>query len=73
MVDKIARGANMSKAKALKTLQVLTKIIVNTLKDGESIQLEGLGNLTVRQRNTRSGPRKTVVFYSSDNLKKELE
>ncbi len=55
MINAIAERANLSKADAGRSLDVLIKTIETTLKSGDSIALVGFGTFAVKDRAERTG------------------
>ncbi len=55
LINAIAERANLSKADAGRSLDVLIKIIETTLKSGDSIALVGFGTFAVKDRAERAG------------------
>jgi DNA-binding protein HU-beta len=55
LIDKIAEGADISKAAAGRALDSLIESISDSLKDGDSVALVGFGTFQVRERSARTG------------------
>ena len=55
IINTIAEQANLSKADAGRSLDVLIKTIETTLKAGDSITLVGFGTFAVKERAERTG------------------
>ena len=55
LIEKIAVGAELSKADAKKALEATLKAIKNALIDGDKIQLIGFGTFAVSERPAREG------------------
>ncbi|MED5524101.1 nucleoid-associated protein HU-beta [Gallaecimonas pentaromativorans] len=55
LIDKIAAGADISKAAAARALDAFTDAVTESLKDGDSVALVGFGTFAVRERAARSG------------------
>ncbi len=55
LIDKIAAGADISKASAGRALDAMTDAITEALKAGEQVALVGFGTFSVRERAARSG------------------
>ena len=55
LINAIAERANLSKADAGRSLDVLIKTIETTLKSGDSIALVGFGTFAVKDRAERTG------------------
>ena len=55
LVEKIAVGAELSKADAKKALEATIEAIKNALVDGDKIQLIGFGTFSVSERPAREG------------------
>lgn len=55
LVEKIAVGAELSKADAKKALDATIEAIKNALVEGDKIQLIGFGTFSVNERPAREG------------------
>lgn len=55
LVAKIAERTELSKKKANEVLDIIVEVISEVLKEGESVQLAGLGSLSVGERAARVG------------------
>ncbi|GDY28103.1 MULTISPECIES: nucleoid-associated protein HU-beta [unclassified Agarivorans] len=55
LVDKIAEGADISKAAAGRALDSFIDAISDTLKDGDNVALVGFGTFQVKERSARTG------------------
>lgn len=55
LVDKIAEGAEISKAAAGRALDSFIDAVTDALKKGDSVQLVGFGTFAVRERSARTG------------------
>lgn len=55
LIDKIAEGADISKAAAGRALDSFVDAVGQALKDGDQIALVGFGTFSVRERAARSG------------------
>lgn len=55
LIDKIAAGADISKAAAARALDAFTDAVTESLKEGDSVALVGFGTFAVRERAARSG------------------
>ena len=55
LIEKIAVGAESSKADAKKALEATIEAIKNALVDGDKIQLIGFGTFSVSERPAREG------------------
>jgi DNA-binding protein HU-beta len=55
LVDKIAEGADISKAAAGRALDSFIEAISDTLKEGDSVALVGFGTFQVKERSARTG------------------
>ncbi|MGQ8365106.1 nucleoid-associated protein HU-beta [Glaciecola sp. 1036] len=55
LIDKIAAGADISKAAAGRALDALTDSVTEALKDGDQVVLVGFGTFSVRERAARTG------------------
>ena len=55
LIEKIAVGAELSKADAKKALEATIEAIKNALVEGDKIQLIGFGTFSVSERPARDG------------------
>jgi DNA-binding protein HU-beta len=55
LVDKIARGAKITKAQASKAIDAVAQAVTQALKKGERATLVGFGSFTVSRRKARTG------------------
>ncbi|CAI8161443.1 nucleoid-associated protein HU-beta [Pseudidiomarina mangrovi] len=55
LVDKIADGAEISKAAAARALDSFISAVTDALKSGEQVALVGFGTFSVRERSARTG------------------
>ncbi|WP_076576674.1 nucleoid-associated protein HU-beta [Aeromonas sp. RU39B] len=55
LIDKIADGADISKAAAGRALDAFIDAVTESLKDGDQVALVGFGTFAVRERAARSG------------------
>ncbi|PSJ45743.1 DNA-binding protein HU [Zobellella endophytica] len=55
LIDKIADGADITKAAAGRALDAFVDAISDSLKEGESVSLVGFGTFEVRERAARTG------------------
>ncbi|MEM6500990.1 MAG: HU family DNA-binding protein [Cyanobacteria bacterium P01_C01_bin.89] len=55
LVDKIAQGAEITKADAGRALDAFIDAVTETLKDGNQVSLVGFGTFSVRDRAARTG------------------
>ncbi|MBJ2106389.1 nucleoid-associated protein HU-beta [Serratia ureilytica] len=55
LIDKIAAGADISKAAAGRALDAVIASITDSLKAGDDVALVGFGSFTVRERSARTG------------------
>lgn len=55
LIEKIAVGAEIDKAKAKKALEVTVEAIKNALIEGDKVQLLGFGTFSVSERPAREG------------------
>ena len=84
LIDKIAAGADISKAAAGRSLDAFIEAVTEALKEGDSVALVGFGTFAVKDRAARTGrnpqtgapvtvPASTAMkFSSSSTLKAEL-
>ncbi len=55
LIDAIAAGADISKAKAAQVVDLFTDTVTEALKGGDQVTLVGFGTFLVRAREARSG------------------
>ncbi|RDL26789.1 nucleoid-associated protein HU-beta [Serratia fonticola] len=55
LIDKIAAGADISKAAAGRALDAIIASVTDSLKKGDDVALVGFGSFTVRERSARTG------------------
>ncbi|NTS77808.1 HU family DNA-binding protein [Catenovulum sp. SM1970] len=55
LIDKIAGGADISKAAAGRALDSLIEAVTDALKEDDQVALVGFGTFSVRERAARSG------------------
>ncbi len=55
LIEKIAEGADISKASAGRALDSFIESVTDALKDGNSVALVGFGTFNVRERAARTG------------------
>ncbi|WP_268647828.1 HU family DNA-binding protein, partial [Escherichia coli] len=55
LIDKIAAGADISKAAAGRALDAVIASVTDSLKAGDDVALVGFGSFTVRERSARTG------------------
>ncbi|WP_279513219.1 MULTISPECIES: nucleoid-associated protein HU-beta [Idiomarina] len=55
LIDKIAAGADISKAAAGRALDSMTDAVTEALKKGDQVALVGFGTFSVRERSARTG------------------
>ncbi|MGL5030284.1 MAG: nucleoid-associated protein HU-beta [Aeromonas sp.] len=55
LIDKIADGADISKAAAGRALDAFIETVGEALKEGDQVALVGFGTFAVRERAARSG------------------
>ena len=55
LIDKIAAGADISKAAAGRSLDAFIEAVTEALKEGDSVALVGFGTFSVTKRAARNG------------------
>ena len=55
LIEKIAEGADVSKASAGRALDSFIEAVSGALKEGDSVALVGFGTFSVRERAARTG------------------
>ncbi len=83
LVESVAKEAEMTKKDAEQLVEIVFDSIVNTLNQGEKIELRGFGSFRVRERNARKGrnpktgeavniPAKRVAYFKPGKDLKDL-
>jgi integration host factor subunit beta len=83
LVEKVAREADMTKKDAEQLVEIIFDSIIETLNNGEKIELRGFGSFRVRERNSRRGrnpktgaavdiPANRVAYFKPGKDLKEL-
>lgn len=57
LIDKIAAGADISKAAAGRALDAIIASVTESLKEGDDVALVGFGTFAVKERAARTGRR----------------
>lgn len=85
LVNEIAKKTELSKTKALETINIALEAIKASLKKGQRVQLIGFGSFLVRQRKARQGrnpktgetiqikARKVPAFQAGAELKQAVK
>ncbi|AKJ42762.1 nucleoid-associated protein HU-beta [Pragia fontium] len=55
LIDRIAAGADISKAAAGRSLDAIIDAVTDALKEGDQVSLVGFGSFVVRERAARTG------------------
>ncbi len=55
LIDKIAAGADISKAAAYRALDAIIASVTESLKEGDDVALVGFGTFAVKERAARTG------------------
>ncbi|MBK5145371.1 DNA-binding protein HU-beta [Budviciaceae bacterium BWR-B9] len=55
LIDRIAAGADISKAAAGRSLDAIIDAVTDALKNGDQVSLVGFGSFVVRERAARTG------------------
>ena len=55
LIDKIAEGADLSKANAGRALDAFISTVTEALQEDDNVSLVGFGTFEVRQRSARTG------------------
>lgn len=55
LIDKIAAGADISKAAAGRALDAIIASVTESLKEGDDVALVGFGTFAVKERAARTG------------------
>jgi len=84
IVDKVYKEANFSKKEAADLIDLVFKIIKETLSKGEKVKISGFGNFSIRDKETRTGrnpqtgqamdisARRVLTFKPSPILKEDI-
>jgi integration host factor subunit beta len=83
LVEEVARSTQLTKRHAEVIVNTVFESIVDSLKDGEKIELRGFGSFRIRERNSRIGrnpktgdrvdvPSKRVPYFKPGKQLKEL-
>ncbi|HVS65274.1 MAG TPA: integration host factor subunit beta [Thermoanaerobaculia bacterium] len=83
LVDEVARNTQLTKKHAEIIVNTVFESIVDSLKDGEKIELRGFGSFRIRRRNSRIGrnpktgarvqvPPKRIPYFKPGKQLKEL-
>ncbi len=83
LVEDVARAAELTKKDAERLVEIVFESIIETLNQGEKIELRGFGSFRVRERNSRRGrnpktgdpvdiPAKRVPYFKPGKELKEL-
>ena len=83
LVEDVARAAELTKKDAERLVEIVFESIIETLNQGEKIELRGVGSFRVRERGARRGrnpktgdpvsiPAKRVPYFKPGKELKEL-
>src|ERR671936_1084357 len=83
LVEDVARAAELTKKDAERLVEMVFESIIDTLNQGEKIELRGFGSFRVRERGARRGrnpktgapvdiPAKRVPYFKPGKEMKEL-
>ena len=83
LVEDVARAAELTKKDAERLVEIVFESIIETLNQGEKIELRGFGSFRVRERGARRGrnpktgasvavPAKRVPFFKPSKELREL-
>jgi integration host factor subunit beta len=83
LVEDVARAAELTKKDAERVVEIVFESIIETLNQGEKIELRGFGSFRVRERGARRGrnpktgdpvsiPAKRVPYFKPGKELKEL-
>src|SRR4026209_2121337 len=83
LVEDVARAAELTKKDAERLVEIVFESIIETLNQGEKIELRGVGSFRVRERGARRGrnpktgdpvsiPAKRVPYFKPEKELKEL-
>ncbi len=83
LVERVAKEAELTKKDAEQLVEIIFDSIIDSLNEGEKIELRGFGSFRVRHRNERNGrnpktgeavsiPAKRVAYFKPGKELKEL-
>ena len=84
IVEKLHQDLGLSKKEAADTVDLLFKVIKQTLAKGEKVKISGFGNFSIRDKSTRMGrnpqtgenmsiaARRVLTFKPSQILKEDI-
>ena len=84
IVERVYKEAGFSKKEAADLVDMVFKVIKNTLAKGEKVKISGFGNFSIRDKNTRVGrnpqtgdamdisARRVLTFKPSQVLKEDI-
>ena len=83
LVERVAREAEMTKKDAEQLVEIIFETIIDSLNNGEKIELRGFGSFRLRERDARQGrnpktgeaveiPAKRVAYFKPGKELKEL-
>ena len=83
LVDQVARSTQLTKKHAEIMVNTVFECIVDSLRDGEKIELRGFGSFRIRHRGSRTGrnpktgakvlvPSKSIPYFKPGKDLKEL-
>jgi nucleoid DNA-binding protein len=55
LIERIAEKADVPKSEAQKHFEAFEKVVTETLKSGEEVQITGFGKFSVKKRKAREG------------------
>lgn len=70
LIEKIAAGADISKAAAGRALDAIIASVTESLKEGDDVALVGFGTFAVKERAARTGRNRKQVKRSPSPLPK---
>ena len=71
LIEKIAEGADISKAAAGRALDSFIEAVTEELKDGGQVALVGFGTFSVRERAARPGPAAKIPSFKAGKALKD--
>ena len=83
LVERVAREAEMTKKDAEQLVEIIFETIIDSLNNGEKIELRGFGSFRLRERDARQGrnpktgesvdiPAKRVAYFKPGKELKEI-
>jgi integration host factor subunit beta len=83
LVEEVAKASELTKKDAERLVEIVFKSLIETLNNGEKIELRGFGSFRLRERNPRKGrnpktgaavdiPAKRVAYFKPGKELREI-